>query len=266
MIDVHCHLQFHAFHNDYDAVAKRAFEAGITRIINVGTKIDSSQHAVELAEKYEHMYAIVGIHPHHADKPEEGWDEELERLAQHKKVLAIGEVGMDYFKYKSNGIVEPKLQRHVFEKQIEIAHKFGLPLQIHQRHANDDVIEILEYHKSSLLPIPGMFHCFAGSFAFLKKALDMGFFIGFDGNTTYPGRAPGETTDLKDIAQKTPMDRIVVETDSPFLTPIPYRGERNEPAYILHTAKFLAALRKISYEQFVEQTTKNVYTIFRKLR
>lgn len=266
MIDVHCHLQFHAFKDDYEQVAKRAFEAGLTRIINVGTKLDSSQRAVEFAEKYPDMYAIVGIHPHHADKPEKGWEVELEKLAQHKKVLAIGEVGVDYFSYKSNGIVDPKLQRETFEKQIEIAHKYTLPLQIHQRQANDDVIEILTYHKHSLLPIPGMFHCFAGSQAFLRSALELGFFIGFDGNITYKGLAPGETTDLKDLVAQTPLDRVVVETDAPFLTPVPHRGERNEPSYLLHTARFLADLKKVDYEAFVEQTTQNVYTMFRKMK
>ncbi|KKQ29657.1 MAG: Hydrolase, TatD family [Candidatus Levybacteria bacterium GW2011_GWA1_37_16] len=135
MIDVHCHLNFHSFEKDYDQVIKSAFEAGVTKIINVGTKIDSSQLAVELAQKYDNLYAIVGVHPHHADKPEQGWLEELEKLAKKPKVVGIGEIGMDYFSYKSNDIVDPKLQKEVFIKQIELSHKLKLPLQIHNRQA-----------------------------------------------------------------------------------------------------------------------------------
>jgi TatD DNase family protein len=266
MIDVHCHLQFHKFEEDYDAVAQRAVAAGVKRIINVGTKIDSSQKAVEFADKYEYMYAIVGVHPHHADKPESGWMQTLEKLTEHEKVIAIGEVGMDYFQYKSNGIVDPVLQKKVFEKQIEIAYKAGLPLQIHQRQAGSDLMEILQYHRSSLQKIPGMFHCFAGSMEFLQQALDLGFYIGFDGNVTYKGLAPGETVALPDQARYVPLDRIVVETDAPFLTPIPHRGGRNEPAYVIITGRFLAELKQVPFEQFVEQTTKNVYTVFSRLR
>lgn len=266
MIDVHCHMQFHRFEDDYDAVIKDAFASGITKIINAGTSIESSQKGVELADNYDNLYAIVGVHPHHADKLEDGWLSELEKLANHPKVLGIGEIGMDYYSYKSNGIVDPKLQRKAFEDQIKLAYNAKLPLQIHNRHAGKDVIEILQYHKNSLLPIPGMFHCFAGDMDFLKAALEMGFYIGFDGNTTYKGLAPGETVELKDLALYTPIERIVVETDSPYLTPIPYRGQRNEPKYAIITAKFIAGLKGIPYEELVEQTDKNVYTVFGRLK
>jgi TatD DNase family protein len=266
MIDVHCHMQFHKFEDDYDVVIKDAFASGITKIINAGTSIESSQKGVGLADNYEDLYAIVGVHPHHSDKLGGGWLKELEKLTSHPKVLGIGEIGLDYYSYKSNGIVDPKMQRVAFEEQIELAYKTGLPLQIHNRHAGKDVIEILQYYKNSLLSVPGMFHCFAGDLDFLKAALQMGFYIGFDGNTTYKGLAPGETVELKDLASYTPLDRIVVETDSPYLTPIPYRGQRNEPKYAIITAKFIAELKHIPYEQLVEQTDKNVYTIFSKLK
>src|SRR3989344_8229427 len=150
MIDVHCHLNFHSFEKDYDEVIKSAFKAGVTKIINVGTKIDSSEKAVEMAQKYENLYAIVGVHPHHADKPLLGshpelvsgsndWITHLERIAKKPKVVGIGEIGLDYFSYKSNDIVDPKLQKEVFIKQIELAHKLKLPLQIHNRHAGKDI-------------------------------------------------------------------------------------------------------------------------------
>ena len=265
MIDVHCHLNFHSFENDYDEVIKRALESGVTKIINVGTKLDSSEWAVNLAHQYKNLYAIVGVHPHHADKLElaPDWLEKLETIARKEKVIGIGEIGLDYFSYQSNGIVDPKLQKEIFVSQIELAHKLNLPLQIHNRHAGEDVIAILKERKHLLnQSVPGMFHCFAGTKEVLKDALDLGFYIGFDGNITYKGLAPGETVTLSDLAVYTPLDRIVTETDSPYLTPIPHRGKRNEPSYVILVGQFIAQLKGISFEQVVEQTTKNVYTIF----
>ena len=262
MIDVHCHLNFHSFEKDYDEVIKQAFEAGVTKIINVGTKIDSSKKAVELAQKYENLYAIVGIHPHHADKLEQGWFEKLETLAKKPKIVGIGEIGMDYFRYKSNDIVDPKLQKEVFIKQIELAHKLKLPLQIHNRHAGQDILDILLNHKAYLLNPPGMFHCMSGDLDFLKKVLELGFYIGFDGNITYSGLAPGEDTDLKNLVKYTPLDRIVIETDSPFLTPKPHRGSRNVPSYAIITAKFIAKLKTIPFETIEAKTTENATKLF----
>lgn len=265
MIDVHCHLNFHSFKNDYDQVIKSALQAGVEKIINTGTKLDSSEEAVALAHVYKELYAIVGVHPHHADKQDVGsdWLEKLEKLAKMDKVVGIGECGMDYYKYKSNGTVDPALQREFFEAQIDLAHRVNLPLQIHNRQAGEEVIEILKHHKNILKQsVPGMFHCFAGSMEVLKDALELGFYIGFDGNTTYEGLAPGETTDLKDIADFVPADRIVVETDSPFLTPEPHRGKRNEPKYVILIGEFLAQLKGVSFIDFQAQTRKNVRAIF----
>lgn len=264
MIDVHCHLNLKSFTEDYDEVIQKAFKAGITRIINVGTKIDSSKRAVELAKQYENLYAIVGVHPHHADKVELGsnWPSELEKLARHEKVVAIGECGMDFYSYKSNGIVSSSLQKEVFEAQIELAYRLKLPLQIHNRHAGKEVIEILTHHKSLLGNPPGMFHCMSGNFELLKSALQMGFYIGFDGNITYPGLAPLEDTDLKDLVKETPLDRLLIETDSPFLTPQPHRGSRNEPSYAIITGKFIAELKGTSFEKVDQQTTQNANKVF----
>lgn len=266
MIDVHCHLNFHAFSKDTDEVITRAHEKGVTTIINVGTKLDSSQKAVELSQQYEHLYAIVGVHPHHADKIElgENWITELNLLAQQPKVVGIGEIGMDFFSYKSNGVVDPPLQKEIFEAQIQLAHEVRLPIQIHGRQAGKDILEILNHHKNILLhDNPGMFHCFAGDMDILKGALDLGFCIGFDGNTTYPGLAPGETTALPDIAKATPIDRIVTETDSPFLTPIPFRGSRNEPSHVIIVGEFLANLKGVAFDEFDAITSQNAKRIFR---
>lgn len=265
MIDVHCHLNFHAFAKDCDEVIKKATHAGITMIMNVGTKLDSSAKAVELAKTYDNLYAIVGVHPHHADKHDlsSDWLEQLETLARKPKVVAIGEIGMDFYRYQSNGIVDPKLQEEVFVQQIELAHKLALPIQIHNRHAGKEVIALLKKNKKKLKQdIPGMFHCFAGDKEILHDALDLGFYIGFDGNSTYKGLAPGETVTLDEIAKETPLERIVTETDSPFLTPEPYRGSRNEPSRVIIVGEHLAQLKGISLAEFDAISTANAQKLF----
>ncbi|OGH21334.1 MAG: hypothetical protein A2958_00850 [Candidatus Levybacteria bacterium RIFCSPLOWO2_01_FULL_38_13] len=262
MVDVHCHLNFHSFEKDYDEVIKRAFNKGIKKIINVGTKIDSSQKAVELAEKYKNLYAIIGVHPHHADKLEKDWIAKLEKLCKNSKVVGIGECGMDFYRYKSNGIIDVKLQKDVFVKQIELSLKLKLPLQIHNRHAGKEILDILSHYKSDLLNPPGMFHCMSGNLDFLKRVLGLGFYIGFDGNITYKGIAPGEDTLLSDLIKATPFTRIVTETDSPFLAPVPFRGRRNTPSYVIIVGQFIAKIKGISFEKLEEQTSLNADRIF----
>ena len=214
MIDAHCHLNFHAFDKDYDATIKRAIKDGIETIINTGTSIESSKRAVELAQKYKNLYAIVGIHPHHADKVEKGWDKEIDALAKMPKVVGIGEIGLDYYSYKSNGVTDPKLQRQIFVRQIEISIENKIPLQIHGRRAGKDIIEIISKYRNQLLETPGMFHCFAGSMQYLEKVLAMGFYVGFDGNITYKGLAPGEDTALSELVMKAPLTKIITETEA----------------------------------------------------
>lgn len=263
MIDAHCHLNFKAFEEDFDKVIKRALDSGVTKIINVGTKLDSSQKAVELAEKYENLYATVGIHPHHTDKLESDWEKKLEELAKHPKVVAIGEIGLDFFNYSSNGIMDKNLQQELFIKQIEIAHKLKLPLQIHNRQAGKEIVDILVNHKSYLLSPPGVFHCFSGDIEFLREVLDLGFYISFDGNITYKGIARGEATDLKDLVKYAPLDRIITETDSPYLTPVPFRDQRNEPEYVIIVGKAIAEIKGISFDEVNKITTENTKKIFK---
>lgn len=277
MIDSHCHLNFNAFESDVEQVIKNAKKAGITVIINTGTQLSSSNWAVELAHTYNNLFAVVGIHPHHADKIQlnnaqltetEPWIEELKKIAQDPKVIGIGECGLDYYNYQSNGIVDPEVQKAVFIKQVELAHTLRLPLQIHTRDekARVEALQILQERKKWLQRVPGMFHCMAGSLESLEKALGLGFFIGFDGNVMYEDVPPGEPLPLSELVKHTPLDRIVIESDSPYLSPNPYRGKRNEPQYAIITAQFIADLKGVSLEQLVEQTNKNVYTIFRKLK
>lgn len=271
MVDVHCHLNLHAFDKDYDEVAERAFDAGVRIIINTGTSIPSSRKAVELAQKYDNMYAIVGVHPHHADKADrefEGeiqsnWSEKLGELAKESKVIGIGETGLDYHYYESNGIVDKKLQEDAFRKQIDLSIELELPLQIHNRHAGEDIVSILKKYRSRLQDPPGMFHCFAGTFEVLQDALDLGFYIGFDGNVTYKGIAKGETVALPDLVRKVPLTRILAETDAPFLSPVPLRGKRNEPKNVIIVGEYLAKLKGVEYEQFQQVIFNNFKTVFK---
>lgn len=270
MIDAHCHMQFHKFEKDYDAVIKDAFANGLTHLVNTGTSIGSSQKAIELADKYQNTYAIVGIHPHHADKTDENyeglppadWLEQLETLAKNPKVIGIGEIGMDYWNYRTNGVVPKDLQEDAFRKQIELSIKLSLPLQIHTRLAWDDTIRILSDYKSKLQDPPGMFHCFSGDLDFTRKVLDMGFSVGFDGNITYGGIPPGETTSLQDLVDFVPIDRILTETDAPFLSPIPLRGTRNEPKNIQIILEFIAQRKGISYNTLEAQVERNFLSLF----
>ncbi|MFH1186858.1 MAG: TatD family hydrolase [Candidatus Levyibacteriota bacterium] len=265
MVDAHCHLNLKGYENDLDEVIKRAKNAGVNKIINVGTSLETSRKAIELAKKYDGLYVSIGIHPHHADKLKKNWEEDLEELAKEEKVVAIGETGMDNFRYKSNGIANTKLQEKLFAKQIEIANKLKLPLQIHNRQAGEDILNILIKHKPLLLNPPGIFHCFSGNIEFLKKVLNLGFYVGFDGNITYKGIAKGESTSLPDLVKETPIERIITETDAPFLSPIPHRGSRNEPAYVIIVADFIAKIKGIDKQEIIEKTTENAHTLFSRL-
>lgn len=264
MIDVHCHLNFHRFEKDYDEIIKKALKSGVKKIINTGTSIESSRLAVELAEKYDELYAIVGIHPHHADKVVDNWDTQLIEIAKSsKKVVGIGEIGLDYYSYASNGIVDPFVQKNIFIRQLEIANQLSLPIQIHNRQAGNDILDILNNRKELINQTPpGMFHCMSGNLDFLQKVLDLGFYVGFDGNITYEGIAKGEDTPLFELVKSSPMERIVTETDSPYLTPNPHRGTRNEPSYVIIVASEIAKVKSLSLEEVKEKTAQNALSIF----
>ncbi len=263
MIDAHCHLNFPQYEKDLVKVIKKAREKGVDKIINVGTSIEFSKKALGLSKKYENLYAIVGVHPHDADKLEKGWLEELEALAKNKKVLAIGEIGLDYFQREIESAVDHNVQKEIFISQVELAIKLKLPLQIHSRKAAKDIIEILRSYKNELSDTPGMFHCMAGDLDYLRNVLDLGFYVGFDGNITYKGLAPGEDTFLTDLVEYAPIDRIICETDSPFLTPVPYRGGRNEPSYVIIVGESIAKIKDVAFEKIDYITTENTNKIFR---
>lgn len=269
MIDSHCHLQFQVFAQDYDKVIKNALNKGITHIINAGTQVSSSLEAAKIASLYPELYAVIGVHPHHADKVSESWISDLKEIAvNNQKIIGIGECGLDYYKYQSNGMVDPKIQEKVFIEQIELSSELKLPLQIHTRgtNAREKAIDILSSHKRFLQNIPGVFHCIAGKKEVVKKILDMDFFVGFDGNLTYPGVPPEESELLTELAKFIPLERIIVETDSPYLSPVPYRGQRCVPEYAIITAESIAKIKNLPFDKVVEETNRNVYTIFTRIK
>ncbi|MCI0710008.1 MAG: TatD family hydrolase [Chloroflexi bacterium] len=257
LVDTHCHLDFGAYDEDRERVIQNAIDAGVTRIINPGTDFASSQRAINLAHQHDEIFAAVGVHPNSTV----GWSPEvlsgIETLAANEKVVSIGEIGLDYYRDKS-----PKVtQHHAFETQLELAAKLELPIIIHNRDASEDVIAILREWiptlPDSLTDRPGVLHSFSASWTIAEKALEMGFYLGFTGPVTFK-----KADDLRVIATRVPIDRILVETDGPFLTPHPYRGKRNQPAYVAYVADRIAALHLMDTETFAAQTTDNAERLF----
>lgn len=274
LVDAHTHIQFHAFKEDRDEVIDRALAEDIW-VVNVGTQFDTSEGAIKIAEEHdEGVYATVGLHPIHTtlsyhDKKElgngeaakaftsrgEDFDYSLYReLARNKKVVAIGECGLDY--YRLDKETKDK-QVEVFEKQIKLAHEVEKPLMIHCRQAFPDLIKILKTNHYKLKTnYPGITHFFTGSVDDAKKLKDLGFYFSFGGVVTF-------ARDYDDVIKEIGLDRIVLETDAPYVAPVPYRGKRNEPSYITHTAKKIAELLSKTYEEVAEKTTKNAREIFK---
>lgn len=263
-IDSHAHLTFEAFDEDRSEVIKKAQEANVLKIINIGTQISSSQDAINLAENHKGLYASVGIHPHHVDKIKTDWETRLNTLLKHPRVVAVGECGLDKYHYHSNGTTDLNLQTEVFEKQILLAQENKLPLQIHNRLAWKELEDALIRNKKHLNNPPGVLHCFSGDKQYLKKMLELGFYIGFDGNITYKGLAKGESTHLKDLVEYTPIERILTETDSPYLTPVPHRGLRNEPKNVIIVLENIARIKKLSAQSVEETVEKNFNKLFKK--
>jgi TatD DNase family protein len=244
--DSHCHLDHEKFAEDLDAVLTRATEAGVTRILCIGTgdgppELDC---AIRLAERYEQIVATVGVHPHEAAKVTPQTYEDLRRLGEHPKVVAFGEIGLDYhYDFSPRDV-----QREVFIRQLGLARALALPITLHIREAWDDTMSILAEHWQG----PGIVHCFSGDAAQAKQALDMGFHLAYGGVVTF------RTADnVREAARITPDDRLLVETDAPYLAPMPHRGKRNEPAMIPETVKKLAEVRGTTPERVAELTTAN---------
>ena len=257
MIDTHCHLDFEAFDDDRDAVVERAEAAGVTRIINPAVDLAACEAALRLADRHVGVYAAVGVHPTSTASFSPEHLTAVEGYARHAKVVAIGEIGLDYYWDKS-----PKeVQKSAFEAQLALAARLNLPVIIHNRDASEDVITILEQWAAALpQPLrerPGVLHSFSGDMAMAERALQAGFYLGFTGPITFKN-----ADETRRIAAAVPLDRLLVETDAPFLTPVPYRGKRNEPAYIPYMVERLAALKLVSVEEMAALTTQNAERLF----
>lgn len=251
MIETHAHLDFPQFANDLDAVLNRAREAGVKKLITIGIDLEASRRAIALSEKYPQVYASVGLHPHAADTCSKTLLQQLEILCQHPKVVAIGETGLDFYRNLS----ESKNQQHAFEAQIQLAIQWQLPLIIHIRNAFQPAFQILLKLVQDKIPV--VLHCFQEEIDAARQAIDAGFFLSFNGTLTY------KNSRLPKVVAAIPLNRILLETDCPFLTPAPYRGQRNEPAYLTLVLEKLASLfLQQSKEQINQQLDSNAQTIF----
>ena len=255
LVDTHCHLNFKAFKGKVDEVINEAKKAGIGKIIIPGAKLDSSQKAVVLAEKYDGVYAAVGIHPYHAVEISKLSDcelrIELEKLVKNKKVVAIGECGLDYHQVKSHKL-RKKVQKKIFGMQIELAKKLKLPLIIHNRQTSEDILETINHFEA-------VFHCFQGNFNLLNWAIKNNFYVGITGIVTYDKK-------MQEVVKKTPLKNLLIETDSPFLVPEPLRSQKvfpNTPKNVKIVAQWTAKLKNKSFAEVAKITTQNAARLFR---
>jgi len=257
LIDTHCHLNFDSYAGDREAVIARAAQADVTKIIVPAIDRATSHEIVRLCQQYRQLYGAVGLHPNSAVYYQPGDLEWVEALSRQPNIVAIGEIGLDYYWDKC----PPAVQRLAFEAQLELAAQLRLPVIIHNRDAGEDVIAILESWARSLPPElrarPGVMHSFSASPALAERALVAGFFLGFTGPITF-----NKADDLRRIAAAVPLDRLLVETDGPFLTPAPHRGQRNEPAYIPYITARLAELHDTTYDEMAAITTANAVRLF----
>ena len=255
-IDSHCHIDGPEYDPDREEVIARALDAGVTTMLNVGTGDPNSgafERAVALAEQHKDIYAAIGVHPHDSKLFDDATETRLTDLVkQTNKVIAWGEIGLDYHYDHS----PREVQRDVFRRQLRIARTLDLPVVIHSREAGDDTINILRDELSGSRRA-GVLHCFGGSLQMARDAIDLGFYVSFAGNLTFKKAA-----DLRDIARQLPLDRLLVETDCPYLTPVPYRGKRNEPARVVETAKCLAALHGKDLDEIGRITSENFEQLF----
>jgi TatD DNase family protein len=251
LIDSHAHLDDARFDADRDAVLQRAWDAGVRKILTIGNGSSPDQMAcgIPLAEAHDWLCTSVGVHPHDAAKVEERHYSLIEDLARHPAVVAIGETGLDYFYDNS-----PRdIQRAVFRRQLALARQLDLPVIVHTRDADADTQEILKDEA----PRRGVIHCFTSSAEFADFALSIGFAISFSGIVTFPNAKA-----LAEVAQRIPSDRILIETDCPYLAPVPHRGKRNEPGFVADTARFVAGLRGVAVQEFGTQTASNFNSMF----
>ncbi len=256
LVDHHCHLDFPEFADDLAGVVARAKAAGVGTMVTISTRIRRFDQILAVAERFPDVYCSVGTHPHNADEELDIPTSEIVRLAQHPKVVAIGEAGLDYH-YK---LSSPAGQAEGFRNHIAAARETGLPLEIHTRDADADTLAILEEEQAKGA-FPAVLHCYTGGRALAMRAVELGLYVSFSGVISFK-----KTEALQEIARDVPLDRLLVETDAPFLAPVPYRGKTNEPAYVVHTASALARVRGDPAAEIAQATTENFFRLYTKAK
>ena len=255
LVDSHAHIGARAFNKDRDRVMESARKAGVIAVVDVGSDIESSETAIALTRQYDEVYAVVGFHPHNAARMTNGDIDKLAELAGQPKVVAIGEVGLDFYRNLS-----PRHEQfEAFQRQLELAEELGLPVVIHSRDAQEEVLDILtDWARRSSLDGPlGVLHCFSGDAELAQRYIDMGFLISIAGPVTY------RNSHAPEIARTVPLEKLVIETDCPYLTPVPYRGKRNEPSYVSLVADKIGQIRGMPGDSVGEQTAENALRLFR---
>ena len=250
LIDTHAHISYDDYADRIDEVIQAAEDNGVEKIISIGVDLPSSEECLKLAEKYPSVFATCGIHPHEAGKAPERYLYELEEFTHHTKVVAIGEIGLDYHYDFS----DRKVQRRVFHEQLEMAKSLEFPAVVHCRESDEDILEGIQNSGNK----KGVVHCFASSVGFAQNVLESGFHISFTGMITF-------VKELEQVVRDIPLERMMVETDSPYLSPKPFRGKQNEPKNVLHIAKKIAELKEISLEEVADSTTETALNLFKKL-
>jgi TatD DNase family protein len=255
LVDSHCHLDFEDFSGDLDALVARALQAGIGRMVSISTRVKRRTGLIAIAERFPQVYCSIGTHPHHAHEELDVGTAELVELTRHPKTVAIGEAGLDYH----YDLSPREAQERGFRNHIAAARATGLPLVIHSREADADMAAILE-EETGKGAFPAVLHCFTGGRDLAQRAVALGLFVSFTGILTFK-----KSDELRAIAAELPADRILVETDAPYLAPGRHRGKRNEPAFVVETARVLAETRKVTFEEIARQTTENFFRLFSKV-
>lgn len=255
IVDSHCHLDFKEFSADRDAIVRRAKEAGVGAMVTISTRVKEFDRIREIVETYDNVFGSVGTHPHNADEELDVSAEDLIRIAEHPKIVAIGEAGLDYHYDHA----PHDAQAQGFRTHIAAARETGLPLVIHAREADEDMIRILE-DESAKGAFPAVLHCYSSGAELARRGVALGLYVSFSGILTFKN-----SQNVRDIAMSVPDDRILVETDAPYLAPAPHRGQTNEPSYTVHTAQVLADIRGWTFEKAAQCTTENFARLFTKV-
>lgn len=254
LVDSHCHLDFPQFEDQFDDVMERAAQSGVGVMMTISTRIRQFEKLAKIVEAYDNIYCTIGTHPHNAAEEQDIPYEDLIGFCKHPKVIGIGEAGLDYYYDHSPRDV----QAEVFRRHIRAARKAGLPLVIHSRDAEDDTAEILA-HEMKQGAFKPLLHCFSSDIRLAKRGLELGCMFSFSGILTFKAAEP-----IRDAARLVPLDRVLVETDAPYLAPTPYRGKTNEPAFVAHTAAKLAEVKDVSLDELAKATTNNFFNLFTK--